>query len=115
MEKLTKEADALFALMCKTYLERVKNDASRSEAINMGTAFDVQAKFAQTLDIDDICDLCTEIECAGLIKLSHVINGVFGKAEISPAGIIQMENRFSDGVDSVIDFLAKIKGLIPFI
>ena len=115
MTAITKDADALFCVMYKAYLEKTKDKVPRSEALVVGGMFDIQNNLAPTLSLEDVRELCEELESAGYLVLVGKCDGGFGMARIAPGGVIRMENRFKNGMNDVLDFLGKIKGVIPFI
>lgn len=112
--KLTKDADALICLIYKEYLSRRKTGATRDKAKRTGGSKNIHDLIAPKLSIEDVEDICRELDRAGLLNCFYADNRVYD-AYLSDVGIIYMENRFMAGITSVIEYLAKIKSIVPFI
>jgi hypothetical protein len=117
MKSLTKETEALFGFMSKAYLERVEKGVNRSEAVEMGSVFDVQDEFLPTLEIEDVYALCEELEKAGFLTLSLKLDGGnnFGESQITPSGIITIESEFGNDLKKVSEFLKALKPFVEFL
>lgn len=112
--KLSKDADALICLIYKDYLSKRKNGVAKSEAKRLGGSNNIRESISPKLSKEDIDDICRELDRAGLMKCFYASDSVCF-ASLSDNGIVYMGNRFKAGIESVIDYIAKIKSMIPFI
>lgn len=111
---LTKDADALICLLYKGYCESVKDGISKTQARSLGSSEDIFNSLAPKWTYDDVDNTCRELSRSGLVYCQYA-DDVAHEVWFTDAGIIYMENRFKRGLDEVLDYLGKIKGLIPFI
>jgi len=112
--QLTKEADALICLLYKEYLQKRKNGTPKAQAKFFDSSIEIQAKIIPTWTPEDTDETCWELHRSGLLNCLKA-DCIAYMSQLTDEGIIYMENRFKDGLDSVLDYLGKIKGLIPFI
>ncbi|MDR2656421.1 MAG: hypothetical protein LBB86_01180 [Oscillospiraceae bacterium] len=110
---LTKDSDALICVLYKAYLERRKGGTDKDEAKFFGDAPQIHETYMPKWSFDRVNEACFELKHAGYLDAFCGDNMVCC-AFISDLGILYMENRFSNDVSGVLDFLAKIKGAIPF-
>lgn len=104
--KLTKDSDRLICLLYKDYLERRKSGESKSIARTFGSSHDIHNRLVPDQIFDDVDDTCRELSRAGLLDCMWADNIAYF-VTISDDGIIYMENRFKNGLMSVVDFLTK--------
>ncbi|MBP3272629.1 MAG: hypothetical protein J6M17_10460 [Ruminococcus sp.] len=97
---ITRESEKLLCCMYKIYLDRRKNNISRSEAKTFDDDFYSSEKQLEKYSDSDISDCLEELEQKGYIK-SDVLDNV----ELTNDTIIYMENRFINGAKEVLDFL----------
>lgn len=110
--KITKDADALLCLLYKHYRQQLKNDVSKSQAKMFGSCDEIQELIAPKWTVDYVNETLSELSQAELINCLYG-DGVVQACGLTNDGIIYMENRFKDGLDSVLDYLGKIKSFLP--
>lgn len=110
--KLTKDSDALICLLYKYYCQKCKGGTSKSEAKFLGSSKVIQKTIAPKWSFDDVDETCRELSRAKLLECFYADDVVY-ESWLSDNGIIYMENRFKDGLDSVLEYLDKIKNLLP--
>lgn len=106
--ELTKDADNLICAAYHLYLKRREEGTSKSNAGYF--EMDTPALAALFSNNDDLIYTVRELKKAGLVTM--YIRGSF---RLTDQAILYMENRFSNGVDQLLERLGKIKALIPFI
>ncbi|AXF39458.1 hypothetical protein [Paenibacillus larvae] len=113
-EKLTKEADVLICVLYKNYLEKRNSGISKDQARIFGSSRDIQSKLLQKWAPEDVDETCWELNnfnivyCMGADDIAFIV-------QLTNFGIVYMENRFKDRVESILDYLTKFKNLIPFV
>lgn len=111
---LTKDADALICLLYKKYCQDRKGGAPKSQAKMLGSSETIFNSLTPKWTYDDVDETCRELDRSGLAGCFYADN-VAQDVWFTDAGIIYMENRFKNGLNGVLDYLGKIKGLIPFL
>ncbi len=112
--QLTKDSDALICLLYKSYLESRNNGDSREDSKQFGNIPDIHAKFVPNWLEEDVLDCCFELGNAKLISYISADNTA-SYIKLTNSGIIYMESRFENKVNSVLDYISKIKNIItPF-
>lgn len=106
--ELTKDADKLFCLIYKGYLEDVKSGISKSNAKITWSSKDIFNRHSDKLKLtfEDVDETCRELSRKGLLKCDYADDVVY-HSEITDKGIIYMEQRFKNGLTGLIDFIAK--------
>lgn len=107
--QLTKAGDKLICLIYKEYLSRRKDGEDKRKTKDFANPFAWPDSMLQNFPRDDISDTLPELKHAGLIDL-YAHDGF----QLKDEAIVYMEQRFPEGVASVLDWLAKIKDAIPF-
>ena len=111
--EITKESDALICVLYKEYLQRRKNGVPKSKAILFGDSSSVKTQLFPKWNTTDIDEACHELDDAGLLSCFFA-DGETGEISISNAGIIYMENRFSNNVSSIFSYLEKLRSILPW-
>ena len=106
--RLTENADYLLCALYSAYLERIKDGESSGDAKLFGESEYIQAKYTPELSTLDIDEAARELHSSGMLKC------LFGDDElcqcgILPNGIIYMEHRFGDKLDSLAQRIAAIR------
>lgn len=107
--RLTKDADKLICLIYKDYLERRENGLQKSSAKAYPERADWPKSLTDHFSVEDVRDTLRELKNNGLIR-SYSYSGF----ALTDNAIAYMETRFPRGVSQVLDWLAKIKSVIPF-
>lgn len=111
---LTKEADALICVIYKNYLLKRKSGVPKGQAKFFGSSLDVQTELMPKWSPEDTDETCWELHRSNMLICTEA-DCIAYFIQLSDDAIIYMENRFKDGLNSVLDYLSKLKGLIPFV
>lgn len=107
--KLSKDADTLICLIYKYYLELHDNGISKSQAKTFNNLQNIQSLIPEW-SLEDIFDTCLELSDNGLLdKRKKYIDEDYDSFSLSNLGIYYMENRFSNRVEKLIDYISKLK------
>lgn len=107
--QLSKDADYLICLIYKHYLELRDNGISKSEAKKINSLEDIHY-LVPDWSLDDIHETCLELSNKNLLsKKKPYIDEKYAHFSVSDDGIIYMENRFSDKINKIIDYISKLK------
>lgn len=109
---LTKSADAVISALYKSFLEKHKNGKTQSLARYFGGSEYLMNEFFPTWSIDDIDESLRELHAFGLVDCFFCDDTV-GELCLSSHGIAFMENRFSNNVNTVLEWLGKIRSFLP--
>jgi hypothetical protein len=109
---LTKDADALICLLYKQYCQKLKDGVPKTQAKIFGGLEDIQKTIAPKWTLEDLDETCKELDRSGLLKC-HYADNIVWFAQLSDTGIIYMENRFKNNLDNVLDYLNKIRNILP--
>lgn len=104
---LTKDSEKLICIMYKNYLEKRKSGIDKKRAIFFISSHTIHEELIPEWSFSDVDDTCRELSRAGVITCRWADNTAH-YIVISDLGIAYMENRFKDGLISVIDFLSKL-------
>lgn len=110
---LTNDAKFLVSSMYKIYIEQRKNKIDKRVARLFGDISDIQ-KIMSQWSPDDVLDTCFELRDKGLINGTPGNNSLF-YISLTTDAIALLEVSFKDKADDVLDYIVKIKSLIPFI
>ena len=110
--RLTKDADALICVLYKSYIQRRKAGEFRESAKFMGGSPEIHMELMPKWSFEDVDDTCRELSRAGLLHCQFADDIIYA-AKLSDESIIYMENRFKDGLVSVLGHLESLKSLIP--
>jgi len=108
--KLTKDSDALICLLYKQYCQCRKDGISKTDAKYFGCSSDIQRNIIPKWIFADVDETCRELGRAGLLEC-NVSDQMVIRCWLSDPGIIYMENRFKDGLVSLLEYIK----LLPFI
>lgn len=114
LDELTNESKFLLSSMYKEYLQRRKDGLDRPKARNFNSEIAIHDEIMPEWSQPDVHDSVRELKNNGLIEVSSGGN-VFSFITLSPKAIAQLEITFKDRIDSVLDYAAKIKNVIPFV
>lgn len=112
--ELTKDSDYLICFLYKNYLQKRNSGIPKSQAKNVGSAEDIRQEIFPKWSLDDVEETCRELARVDMLHCFNADNTIY-MAILSDNAIIYMENRFENKVNKVIDYIAKIKSMIPFI
>jgi len=110
--QLTKDADALICLLYKQYCQNLKDGVPKIQAKMFGSSEDIQKAITPQWTLENIDETCRELSRSGLLHCFYADDMVY-QAWLTDTGIIYMENRFKDGLKSVLEYLNKIRSILP--
>ncbi|MNO32245.1 hypothetical protein D3C76_222310 [compost metagenome] len=112
--RITKESDALLCLLYKDYLSKRKDGVPKSQARIFGSSEDIHLNLTPKLSPADTDETCWELHRSGMVHCMGA-DAMAYLVQLTDEGVIYMENRFKDGLKEVLEYLGKIKDIIPFI
>lgn len=107
MDNLTKEQKYLLCSMYKEFLNR-QPALSTERANYFSDSDEIQALFMPESSSDYVSDLCWKLKSKGYITCTPG-DDLANDIQITDETIIHMENRFSNSIKSVLDFISKIR------
>ncbi|KIP21099.1 hypothetical protein JV16_01593 [Anoxybacillus ayderensis] len=110
--QLTKDADALICLLYKQYCAKLKDGVPKSQAKMFGSSEDIHQTIAPKWSFENVDETCRELHRAGLIECRYG-DDIVWFVQLSDLGVIYMENRFKEGLKSVLEYLNKIRNVLP--
>lgn len=112
--ELTKDADYMLCALYKSYLNRRENGINKSNAKTFGSSVDIHDTLMKEWNLEDVEETCKELSRAQYISCSPY-NNLSCIITLSDKAIIYMENRFERKVSKIVDYMSKIKSVIPFV
>ena len=112
--KLTKDSEYLLCSLYKAYLQKRSDGIPKRRALMVDSSADIQREFFPNWSPEDVDATCRELDRAGFLNCLYADNIVY-TAVLSDQAIIYMKNRFERNVNKIMDNIAKIKSMIPFI
>lgn len=110
--KLTREANALICVLYREYLQRRKAGMPKADAKLFDGSEYIHTQLMTKWSFEDIDETCRELSRAGILDCSYA-DDVTVLAQISDAGIIYMENRFTNGLTSLLGYIEKLLPILP--
>ena len=104
--RLTKDADKLLAMIYRNYLDKRKDGVDRDVAKRLGSSQTLKETLSLPYSLGDVDSFCMELHDLGYLHVLPADNTVY-HASLTNAGIARLENRFTDGLKSVVEFLTK--------
>ncbi len=114
MDDLTNDAKFLISAMYKEYLERRKIGKTKEEATNFQSEKVIAQEIMPEWKEADVNYTIAELKSHGFLDATAAGNA-FMWVKMTSKAISALEVTFQDKVDSVLNFMAKIKDAIPFI
>lgn len=111
---LTKDSDYLICSLYNSYLQKRSNGLSKIQSSSTGSSEKIQKEFFPKWTVDDVDATCRELDRAGLLDCFYADDMVY-ESILSDKAIIYMEHRFERNVNTIMDYIVKIKSMIPFI
>ena len=118
MDNLTNDAKYLLISMYAKYLERRKDENSKKKARNFQGIDFIKENIMPEWSEEDILDTCFELKRHGYLS-GLVGNNTLYQIRLTTEAIAALELKFKEPtlkerIESVLDFAAKIKSVIPF-
>ena len=104
--ELSKDNDFLLCTLYKEYLSKVKQGLAKSSARWLGSSDEIQENLLNKWSKDDVATACWELHSKGLLQCQPG-DDIAYDTYLTDSGIIYMENRFSNKLEKVIDYIAK--------
>lgn len=111
---LTKDAEFLICSLYKDYLDKRKSGMSKADAKFTGSSQKMNRDIMPEWSFEDVDETCRELSRAGLLHCGFA-DDVTYISNLTDDAIIYMENRFQNKASDVIETIAKIKSMIPFL
>ena len=106
--KLSRDAHKLLVQLYKLYLERRKSGLSKCDSRDFGSYENIMQMLDSSLSADDMNDTLLELKRAEYLSALFA-DDVCCESCLTDSAIIEMENRFKDGLASVVSFLLSLK------
>lgn len=118
MDNLTNDAKYLLISMYAKYLERRKDEISKKEARNFQGIGFIKENIMPEWSEEDILDTCFELKRHGYLS-GLAGNNTLYRISLTTEAVAALELKFKEPtlkerIESVLDFAAKIKSVIPF-
>ena len=110
--KLTRDADCLICEIYAHYLAKLDSGLSQSRARYLGSAEEIYNNIVSEYSVEDISAICAELDKHNLISCQFA-SGMVIDSLLLPAGIAYMESRFSSKIENVLNWISKIKSILP--
>ena len=115
MDNLTNDAKYLLISMYARYLERRKDENSKKEARNFQGIDFIKENIMPEWSEEDILDTCFELKRHGYLAGNNTLYSICLTTEAVAALELKFkEPTLKERIESVLDFAAKIKSVIPF-
>lgn len=112
--ELTSDSDALICLMYKAYCNSRNNGINKFQAKQFGSSEDIQSSLTPNWSKEDTLETCRELARANLLDCSYA-DGIIYTSYLTDQAIIYMESRFKNNLSDVLEYIGKIKNIIPFV
>lgn len=109
--KLTNDSDYLLCALYKEYRRRRKEGINKADSKKMGSSKDIHESLMKKWCFEDVEETCRELSRAGFLKIFFADNIAY-IITLSDDAVIYMENRFSNGLQGVLDRMEQIKNII---
>ncbi len=110
-KEITKDADYLLCVLYKEYKFRRADGLSKQQARFFGDAEDIFNCIFKEWDLEDLEAACGELKETGFINCYYA-DDTACSIFLSNKAFIYMENRFKNNMESLLDYITKIKKII---
>lgn len=111
--QLTKDSEYLICSLYKSYKEKRKSGIPKQDAKQCGSSGSIHKDLMPEWSFEDVDETCRELHRADLLHCEYADNVCYFVL-LTDRSIIYMENRFTDGLSQVLEYMAKIKSAIFF-
>lgn len=111
--KLTKDAEYMICALYKEYIDKRKNKTPKEDAKFVGSSEGIQKELMSQWTLEDVDETCRELDRAEFLECLYAEDTIVD-ACLTDNAIIYMENRFIDGLTGVLDYMGKIRAILPF-
>ena len=109
--KLTKDSDFLICLLYKEYKRKLKEGVDKSKAKSMGSSKEIHESLIGKWSFENVEETCRELSRVDFLEVFYA-DGTFYTVDLTDDAIIYMENRFSNGLQGVLDRIEQLKNII---
>ena len=103
---LSNDNDFLICVLYKEFLKKRKNGISKSVARWLGSSDEIQENLMSNWSKEDVATACWELHNKGFLQCSPG-DDIAYTTYLTDEGIIYMENRFSDKIEKILDYISK--------
>lgn len=103
---LSNDNDFLICVLYKEFIKKRKNGVSKSVARWLGSSDEIQENLMSNWSKEDVATACWELHSKGLLQCSPG-DDIAYTTYLTDEGIIYMENRFSDKIEKILDYISK--------
>lgn len=114
MDELTNDAKFLVSAFYKKYLDNRTQGKTKRESVLLGHLDSIHSEIMPEWQKDDVRFTIMELDRRGFVAASPASSTIV-RVVLTTQAIATLETSFKDKVDSVLDYMAKIKNAIPFI
>lgn len=100
---MAKDTDTILCFIYKTYLERIKSGISKTQSNEFDDNIFASDKNLSSWNAEDIENCLIELHRQKLIT-----RNIIGEFSLTTDALLQMENRFQNNLEKVLDILIKI-------
>lgn len=115
LDELTNDAKYLISSMYKEYVSRRKDNVSKEKAIRFQSVENIHETLMKDWTLEDTLFTCRELKKKNFISGMDYGQNSMIRISLTTDAIAVMESKFKDDAEKVLDFLVKIKSMIPFI
>lgn len=112
--RLTNESDYLLTVLYREYLNRRKLSMSKDLArmFDKGS-IEIHQNLVPNWSFDDVDETCKELSRAGMLECFFA-DDITNTCSLTDDAIILSENKFADGLDSILSYIERLRNLLPF-
>lgn len=114
LDLVTNDSKYLLSQLYAEYIKRRNNKESKQKSIYFQNADYIHKTFMNDWTLDDVIYSCLELRKKGFLNGQPASNSLMN-ISLSSEAIALLEEDFSDKLDKVLEWGAKIKSSIPFI
>lgn len=115
LDDLTNDSKYLLASMYKIYIENRKQGLSKDVSTDFKDSDYLHDEIMPQWSTDDVIYSCRELKSYNFLTYTQYGERTLILIKMTPKAIAMMESQFKDKVNTVLDYAAKIKSLIPFV
>ena len=114
MDELTNDAKFLVSAFYKKYIDARTQGKTKHESVLLGHLDSIHSEIMPEWQKDDVRYTIMELDRQGFVVASPASNTII-RVVLTTQAIATLETNFKDKIDTVLDYMAKVKNAIPFI
>ena len=111
---ITREADALLAVLYREYCTRRNHQMPIARASYFRDAASIHESFLSDLSAEDIAYLCWELQAQGLLDVTEG-DDTANDVTLTRAAVAHLDHKFPRGLSSVVAFLADLASVLGWL